>query len=477
MKKNKVYDLIVIGSGPAGEKAAVKAAYFGKKVSLVEKSHLYGGAGVQTGTLPSKALKETALYFSRVYEKQIFEQSENRSIKTKHDGFTYRRDVAIADMESEVKKNLECHGVDVYNGVGSFIDDHHILVKGKEEVILEAKNILVATGSYPVNPPEIPFDGKRIHDSDSILNIHRFPSSLCVIGAGVIGFEYATIYAAMGVKVYLINNHDKILPFLDSEIAEVLVAQTKKYGIEIFFNTCVEKFSVPKNEKEKIKLTLKNGDNLETDMVLYAAGRCGNIRELDCENAGIQTGSRETIIVNEHYRTNVPHIFAVGDVIGFPTLASTGIDQGRVAISHMFDTKDLDSVSKVFPYGIYTVPEVSMVGMTGQEAAQKGIKFNTGISRVCNIARGKIQGSPDDGFLKIVFDNDSKVILGVHILGRFATELIHYGMTLVQDKKTLDNIIATVFNYPTFHDLYKYAAYDGLGNRSGKNLKNPGQQT
>ncbi len=473
MQNIKSYDLIVIGSGPAGEKAAVKAAYFGKKVALVEKSPNSGGAGVQTGTLPSKALKETALYFSRVYEKFIFEKTYKRSRKTKHEQFIYRRDVARTDMEEEVEKNLLRHNVDVYLGFGSFLDKHQVHVKGENDVVIKGKNILIATGSYPVNPRDIPFDGKRIHDSDTILKIKRFPKSLCVIGAGVIGCEYATIYAAMGVKVYLINNRDKILPFLDAEIADALVAQMKKQDIDILFNTSITEYIKPKNSRDSYDLVLKDGSKLKVDMVLYAAGRSGNIGGLNCDKAGVKIGDRETILVNEHYRTNVPNIFAVGDVIGFPALASTSMDQGRVAVAHMFDTRDLDSVQKLFPYGIYTVPEVSMVGMTEHEAVSNGIAYNTGISRVCDIARGKIQGSTDEGFLKLVFNNETKVILGVHILGRIATELIHYGMTLVQDKKTLDEVIATVFNYPTFHDLYKYAAYDGLGNRSGKNIKNP----
>ncbi|MBS1519212.1 MAG: Si-specific NAD(P)(+) transhydrogenase [Bacteroidetes bacterium] len=473
MQDIKSYDLIVIGSGPAGEKAAVKAAYFGKKVALIEKSHDAGGAGVQTGTLPSKALKETALYFSRVYEKHIFEKSEKRSGHTKYKQFIYRRDVARNDMQEEVTNNLKRHKVDNYIGFASFLDDHKIHVAGDIETVIHGNNILIATGSYPVNPPEIPFDGKRILDSDTILKLKRFPKSLCVIGAGVIGCEYATIYAAMGVKVYLINNRDKILPFLDKEIADALVTQMKTHGIEILFNTSITEYHKPKKAKENLRLILRSGEVLESDMVLYAAGRSGNINGLNCEKAGVIIGEREAIIVNENYRTNVPHIFAVGDVIGFPALASTSMDQGRVAIAHMFDTRDLDSVPKIFPYGIYTVPEISMVGMTEQDAKSGDVKYNTGISRVRDIARGKIQGSPDDGFLKIVFENDSKIILGVHIMGRIATELIHYGMTLVQDKKTLDQVIATVFNYPTFHDLYKYAAYDGLGNRSGKNIKNP----
>lgn len=467
------YDLIVIGSGPAGEKAAVKAAYFGKKVALIEKSRDAGGAGVQTGTLPSKALKETALYFSRVYEKHIFEQADHRLRKTKHTQFTYRRDLSRKEMQDEVINNLFRHKVEIYRGAGSFADKNRIHIRGEKETIIEGKNILIATGSYPANPPEIPFDGKRIHDSDTILNIKRFPKSLCVIGAGVIGCEYATIYAAMGVKVYLINNRDNILPFLDTEVADALVVQMKRQGIEILFNASVKNYFKPVKAKDNIRLVLKNDCELETDMVLYAAGRSGNIKELSLEKAGIETGVRETIIVNENYQTNIPHIYAVGDVIGFPALASTSMDQGRVAVSHMYKIRDLDSVHKIFPYGIYTVPEVSMVGMTEKEAGSKGISYNTGISRVREIARGMIQGSPDDGFLKMVFDNDTKKILGVHIIGRMATELIHYGMTLVQDGKTLDQVIATVFNYPTFHDLYKYASYDGLGNRSGRNIKNP----
>ncbi|MBK8551028.1 MAG: FAD-dependent oxidoreductase [Ignavibacteria bacterium] len=373
MQTSKSYDLVVIGSGPAGEKAAVKAAYFGKNVALIEKSPDSGGAGVQTGTLPSKTLKETALYFSRVYEKQIFEQSVNVLHKTKHEQFTYRRDVARNDMQEEVDKNFIRHKVDVYRGTASFVDDHNIKISSEEEIIIRGENILIATGSYPVNPPDIPFDGKRILDSDTILKIKRFPKSLCVIGAGVIGCEYATIYAAMGVKVYLINNRDKILPFLDSEIAGALVTQMKKQGIEILFNTSIIKYVKPKKKSENFLLTLRNGEALETDMVLYAAGRNGSIAALNCGNTGIEIGERETIKVNEKYRTNIPHIYAVGDVIGFPALASTSMDQGRVAITHMYDTNDLDSVHKVFPYGIYTVPEISMVGITEVEAQAKGI--------------------------------------------------------------------------------------------------------
>lgn len=476
MEKKHTYDLLVIGSGPAGEKAAVKAAYFGKKVALIDKSPFAGGAGVQTGTLPSKTLKETALYFSRMYEKNIYEESkedEDDLHETKHEQFSYRCNVSRDEMQKEVSDNLKRHKVDFYLGMASFVDKHHLKVTGENEVILKGDYILITCGSYPVNPPEIPFDGIRVHDSDTILKINRFPKSLCVIGAGVIGCEYATIYAAMGVKVYLINNRDKILPFLDNSVSDALVSQMKKHGIEILFNTSITKYEVPDSDDKSIMLTLKNGEMLETDMVLYAAGRSGNIAKLNCENAGVITGERETIVVDANYRTNIPSIFAAGDVIGFPALASTSMDQGRAAITHMFHTNDLDSVHKIFPYGIYTVPEVSMVGLTEQEAIAKDIHYNTGISRVKDIARGKIQGSPDDGFLKMIFDVDTKTILGVHIIGRIANELIHYGMALVQDKKTLDHVIATVFNYPTFHDLYKYAAYDGLGNLSGKNIKNP----
>ena len=467
----KKYDLIVIGSGPAGEKAAVKAAYFGHKVALIEKSINYGGAGVQTGTLPSKTLKETAVYFSRIYEKGIYSMDRDFTRDAGVHDFMYRKDLVVDRVGKEVKDNIDRHKVDIYQGMGSFVDEHHVKISGHLEETIYGEYFIIATGSYPYQPPNIPFEDERVHDSDSILELKQFPKSLCVLGAGVIGCEYATIFAAMGVKVFIVNNRDKILGFLDNEISEALVKQMKDDNIEVLFNNSVEDFHVPENPKEMLRLTLSSNQTLNVDMFLFAAGRSGNIRSLNCEAAGLKLGERETILVDDKFQTNKEHIYAVGDVIGFPALASTSMDQGRIAVAHIFKTGDIEELTDIFPYGIYTLPEVSMVGLTEEEAKKQEINYCTGYCSYSSISRGMIMGVNENWFLKIIFERETKTVIGVHIIGRIATELIHYGMSLVKDRKSLDEVINTVFNYPTLHDLYKYACYDGLGNLSGHKVK------
>ncbi len=471
----KAYDLIVIGSGPAGEKAAVKAAYFGHSVALIEKENRFGGAGIQTGTLPSKTLKETSLYLSGIYQKGVFSVDRSLGREAGIQDFMYRKDVVKDEVERMAIQNLRRHGVDIYAGHGSFLDEHRIRVAGQIEEVLYGKFILIASGSYPYHPAEIPFDGLRIHDSDTILDIKKFPKSICVLGAGVIGCEYATIFAAMGVKTFIVNNRPDILPFLDGEISQALVEQMKANGVTMLFNNSIETFQVPDDPGALLSIRLASRETLQVDMFLFAAGRSGNTANLNCEKAGVALGERETIRVTRDFQTNVPNIYAVGDVIGFPALASTSMDQGRVAVTHMFNTADIKTLSEIFPYGIYTVPEVSMVGLTEGDAKKKNIEYGVGHSFYRDVARGKIMGDKDNGFLKLVFEKNTRVIVGVHIMGALATELIHYGMTLVQDKKILDEVIATVFNYPTLHDLYKYASYDGLGNLSGKKVKIAGE--
>ncbi|GMU85459.1 MAG: NAD(P)(+) transhydrogenase [Ignavibacteriales bacterium] len=467
----KKYDLIVMGSGPAGEKAAVKAAYFKKKVAIIEKEPRYGGAGVHTGTLPSKTLKESALYFSGKYDKGLYGVERELKNKASIKDFMWRKNFIIDSQNEEVRNNIILHDVDIYHGGGSFETDHVIKITGsKGEELIYGENILIATGSYPYQPPDIPFDKQRVHDSDTILELPYFPSSICVVGAGVIGCEYATIFGAMGAKVFLVNNNDRILGFLDNELSSELVEQMKRDGIEILFNTSFEKMTVPEDDKEPIVITLKTGETLEVDMFLYAAGRSANTKLLNCEKAGVQLGKREVVSVDKDYRSSVPHIFAVGDVIGFPALASTSMDQGRVAVSHIFGIDDLKEIVPVFPYGIYTIPEVSMVGLTEEQAREKGIDYVTGKARYRDMPRGKIMGV-QDGFLKLIFRRDTLEILGVHIIGPIASEIIHYGMMLVHNHTTIPQILAAVFNYPTLHDLYKYACYDGLGNRSGHKIK------
>ncbi|HSW86714.1 MAG TPA: Si-specific NAD(P)(+) transhydrogenase [Rhabdochlamydiaceae bacterium] len=467
----KKYELVVIGTGPAGEKAAVKAAYFRHKVAIVEKEEGFGGAEVATGTLPSKTLKETALYFSGKYEKGLYGIDRDLKHEASVDDFMFRKNYVMASAGKEIQENLLRHSVDIYHGIGSFEDAHTVRIKnGEKEELISADYIMIATGSYPNHPPNIPFDAKRVHDSDTILKIRRFPSSLCVVGAGVIGCEYATIFATMGTKVYLINDKEKILHRIDEEISQELVVQMQAAGIEILFNTSIESIQVPENDKEMIKVILKTGKTFEVDMFLFAAGRNGNTKALQCEKAGVKVSKRETIEVDSNYRSNVPNIYAVGDVIGYPALASTSMDQGRVAVAHIFKTEDLEHLPETFPFGIYTIPEVSMVGISEKDAQEQKLSYCIGKARYADMARGKIMGAKA-GFLKLVFTRDDLIVRGVHVIGHIACELIHYGMEAVEQKLTLYDLISRVFNFPTLHDLYKYAAYDGLSNIAGYKVK------
>jgi NAD(P) transhydrogenase len=466
----KKYDLVVIGAGPGGEKAAVKAAYFGFNVAIVEKAEKVGGAGIHTGTLPSKTLKESALYFSGKHDKGLYGVDRDFSRTTSVDDFMYRKEFVQRSEAHEMHENLLRHKLDVIKGEASFVDNHTVHIKGEREQTVQADYFIIATGSYPYHPPGIPFDGKRVLDSDTILKIDDFPKSLCVVGAGVIGCEYATIFATMGTKVYLVNHSDKILGFLDNEISENLVKLMASGGVEILFNTTLEAVEVPAHDVEPLRIPLENKEVLNVDMFLYAAGRCGNSTSLHCEKAGVTVGKREAIEVDKNYRTSADNIYAIGDVIGFPALASTSMDQGRVAVSHIFDIGDLDHISDVFPYGIYTVPEVSCVGMTEEEAKEKGLDYCVGRARYEDMPRGKIMGTTE-GFLKVIFTKDDMVIRGVHIVGKIASELIHYGVTLVENERTVHQVVSSIFNYPTLHDLYKYACYDCLGNLSGHKVK------
>lgn len=465
------YDLIVIGTGPAGEKAAVKAAYFGHRVAIVDKQKPYGGAAVVTGTLPSKTMKETALYFSGIYEKGLYGTEKALQGDTSLAKFMYRKNIVTTDAALAVESNLCQHMVDRYDGIASFLDPHTINIRTKKDnKTISGEHIIIATGSYPSHPPEIPFDGKLVHDSDTILNIDTFPQSICILGAGVIGCEYATIFSTMGTKVHLINYVHRILKFIDFEVSEELVRDIERSGVNIHFNTTTQSVE-PQPEKNNVKICLKNGEIIESDLFLYAAGRQGQTQQLNCEKINLEMGPRQTIVVDKMYRTNIPHIYAVGDVIGFPALASTSMDQGRLAVAHIYKMEDLEFLSDLFPFGIYTIPEVSTVGLSEEDAQSQGVSYNVGKIRYKDIPRGKILGVEGNGFLKLVFEAKTQRIRGVHIIGPMATELIHFGLLLIEDKKTLNHIIRIVFNFPTLHELYKYAAYDGLSNLRGYKLK------
>ena len=460
----KLYDLIVIGSGPAGEKAAHKAAHLNKKVAVIEKEKRLGGAGINTGTLPSKALKQTAVYLSGKYEKGLYSIERKQEKKASINDFLYRKNKLISLQSKVVQQTLKNTHIDLYFGIASFIDNQTIKVKGNETTYIQASHILIATGSYPYHPKHILFDKKRIHDSDSILEIKRFPKSICILGAGVIGCEYATIFATLGIKTYLINKNNHILEFLDSDIKKSLVSEMKHIHIKFILDVNVENIENPKNDSQNLIIHLSNNSKLKVDMFLFAAGRKGSTQYLNLEKVGIKMNKRGLIPVNKNYQTVVPNIFAVGDVIGFPSLANTSMDQGRVAVSHIFGLKDFEKINSLFPYGIYTIPEVSMIGLTEKQAKQKNISYILGRASCPKLPKGQLLGA-HYGYLKLIVNKSNDIIIGVHMIGPLATEIIHYGMLLIYHKTTVFDIAGHVFNFPTLHELYKEAAFDVLENK------------
>jgi NAD(P) transhydrogenase len=470
-----MYDLIVIGSGPAGEKGAAQAAYFGKTVALIEREPVLGGACVNTGTIPSKTLRESALHLSG-FRQRGFRDAVDISIKGEVTigDFMYRKDHVVEREWRRIEENLRRHKVDRHSGTARFLTPNHIEITnatGKEQ--LEGTIILIATGSSPVRPDNVPFDDVQICDSDTILTMSKIPKSMAVVGAGVIGCEYASIFAALGVEVHLIDGRTSLLPHLDREIVKVLLGELQnRLGVNLHLGVDVDTIE---QRGDDVNVTLKNGSAFDTDKVLYAAGRNSNTAELDLPAAGVNTGSRGIIAVNENYQTNVPNIYAAGDVIGFPALASTSMEQARVAMVHAFDLKYKTRVAPILPYAIYTIPELSTVGMTEENCKAKGMPCEVGRAFYRNNARGNIIGDTK-GLIKLVFDPESLELRGVHIVGENASELLHIGMLVMQFGGTINAFIDSVFNFPTLAEAYKYAAYDGLGNVARKRMSQVAQE-
>ncbi len=457
------YDLIVIGSGPAGEKGAAQAAYFGRRVALVEKQPLLGGAAANTGTLPSKTLRETALYLSGFRQRGLYGVEFALKREATVRDFLHREKLVTAKERERVDDNLRTHGVTVVHGAVSFLDPHSVLVLGEDgsEQRLTASVFLIATGSSPYHPPELPFDDPRVYDSDTVLDLSEIPPSLAVVGGGVIGCEYACLFAALGVKVTLVDGKDTLLPFLDRELSASLRTSMQGLGITMAMPDAVE--SVKPGDAD-LAVTLRSGKVLRVRTLLAASGRTGNSAGLDLEALGIGIGRRGVVEVNDRYQTAVPHIYAAGDVIGFPALASTSMEQARLAMVHAFDLQYKTSLAPVLPYGIYTIPEVSMAGATEESLAADDVDYVAGRATYAANARGQIIGE-GAGLLKLLFAREDMRLLGVHVIGEQASELVHIGLTALLTEATADLFIQTCFNYPSLSDAYKYATYDALGRR------------
>jgi len=462
------FDLVVIGCGPAGEKGAAQAAYFGKRVAVIERAPAVGGSCINTGTVPSKTLRESALYFSGLKQRGLY--GIDYSLKenlTVHDFMHHER--AVVEMErSRILKNLELHKIELLRGQASFSDSHTIVVTGTEGTrSLNAEVILIATGSKPHRPPEIAFDDLHTFDSDTFLHMDRIPKSLAVIGGGVIGCEYASIFVALGVDVTLVDGRDQLLPFLDAEISKRLRDRFLALGMHLWFN---ERPVKAENYADGARLYMKSGKTLEVEAALFAAGRRAAVDNLGLDKAGLAINDRGYVPVDEHYRTAIPNIYAAGDVIGFPALASTSMEQARVAVCHAFGLNYKQRVASLLPMGVYTIPEISAAGETEESCKEKGVGYCVGRAHYENNARGHIMGDTA-GMLKLIFAPSDRKLLGISMIGESATELIHIGMMILDKGLTIDEFIEQVFNYPTLSETYKYAAYDGLGNLAGHKLR------
>ena len=462
------YDLVVIGSGPAGQKAALLAAKLGRRVALVDRAGSVGGVCIHTGTVPSKAMREAVLHLTGIRERSVYGDSYAVKQTITMDDLLYRcRHVVRTEVEV-IRSQMARNGVTVLFGDASFVDPETIRVQREDETTeVKASHVLVATGTAPARPDNVPFAPGVVIDSDELLTLPRLPKSMIIVGGGVIGTEYACMLAAVGVRVTLVESRPRLLEFVDDELAESLQFRMRDMGIRLRLGESVAHIDlVP----DGVEATLGSSKLLHADCLLYCVGRQGATAGLNLAAAGLAADIRGRLKVNDHYQTDVPHVYAAGDVIGFPALAATSMEQGRLAASHMFG-QAAESQSPLFPYGIYTIPEISMVGQTEQALTAAGANYEVGIARYRETARGLLIADPH-GLLKLLFHPQSRRLLGVHAIGTGATELVHIGQAVMAAAMPIDYFVESVFNYPTLAECYKIAALDGI-NRVREQVAKP----
>ena len=453
------YDLLVIGTGPAGQKAAVQAAKLGKKVGIIERKEMVGGVCIHTGTIPSKSLREAVLFLSGFRQRNLYGAGYRVKAHITIEDLAFRANHVIANEIDIVKNQMFRNRVDMIYGKASFADAHRLRIEGSTGAAEHTADfIVIAVGTVPARPAEVPFDDESIIDTDGILRLKRIPDSLTIVGGGVIGTEYASILAALGVPVTLIDKRPRLLEFVDEEIITTLQAQMREIGVTLYHDE--EVLAIEKEADHHINVCLKQAKPIHTSTLMYAVGREGATRDLNLESIGITPDQRGRLFVNAHFQTSVPHVYAAGDVIGFPALASTSMQQGRHASCHAFGVSDRTDTD-LLPFGIYAIPEISMVGKNEEELAREDVPYGVGIARYREIARGQLIGD-ETGMLKLLFHRQSRELLGVHAIGEGATELIHIGQAVMAFKGRLEYFIDTVFNYPTLAECYKVAALDGI---------------
>jgi NAD(P) transhydrogenase len=454
------FDLLVVGSGPAGQKAAIQAAKLRKRVAVIEKERVLGGSRINTGTLPSKTLKDAIYYLHgfklRSFTNITYSLKKNMTLRD----LMARKDLVVKHELEVVTDQLERNDVEIIHGTASFVDPHTLKVsaKSRDEELLTAPFIVIATGSCPRRPEEIPFNDVTICDSDSILSTEVIPKSMIVMGGGVIGCEYTSMFAAYGIKVTLFDTRNDLLRFVDQEIVQALIYHMRTNGVTMRMGEQLDK--VTTDESGRVVTTFKSGKTIVTDVLLFAMGRIANTDTLNLAAVGITPDKLGQLKVNERYQTEVPHIYAAGDVIGFPGLASTSMEQGRLACCHAFHVEQ-STLPTVLPYGIYTIPEISTVGKAEEELTKEGVPYEIGRAFYKEIARGQIVGDLD-GLLKLIFHRTTLELLGVQIIGDGATELVHIGQAVLTYGGKVDFFVHNVFNYPTLAECYRTAALDGI---------------
>ena len=453
------YDLIVIGSGPGGQRAAIQAAKVGKRAAVIEKRNALGGVCINTGTIPSKTMREAVLHLSGLHAQNFYGMDYRVKEKITQEDLIFRVHRVIENEVSVTNAQLQRNGVEVIHGTASFAGPNRVHVEGANGYgEMEADYIVIAVGTKPAESSKVPFNGRTIINSDQILCMPQIPKSLIIVGGGVIGAEYCCMYAVLGVRVTLVEKRSRLLDFADGEMVEALCYHLRDRRVTLRLNEGVS--SVEETPDGKVVACLDSKKKLVGDALLYAVGRQGNVDELNLGAAGIEADSRGRIAVDQDYRTKQPNIFAVGDVIGFPSLASVSMEQGRIAAARAFGVP-AESDPANYPYGIYTIPEISFVGKTEEQLTAEDVPYELGVAYFREMARGQISGDTD-GRLKIIFNRETKELLGVHIIGDGASELLHIGQAVFTLKGTVDYFVNTVFNYPTLAECYKAAAFNGL---------------
>jgi NAD(P) transhydrogenase len=453
------YDLIVIGSGPGGQRAAIQGAKAGKRVAIIEKQTSVGGVCINTGTIPSKTMREAVLHLSNFYDKNFFGTNHKTEENITMADLNFRVHHVIENEINVIQDQLKRNGVELIHGIGGFADPHHIRVESSGGYTeFESEYVVLATGTKPAVSPKVLINGRNIINSDQILNMPQIPKTLIVVGGGVIGVEYACMFVTLGVRVILVEKRPRLLEFADGEMVEALMYHMRDQRATLRLNEEVE--SVEELPDGKVAANLVSKKRIIGDALLYAVGRQGNVDGLNLAAAGVECDERGRIKVDENYRTAQPNIFAVGDVIGFPSLASVSMEQGRIAAARAFNL-DVHTDPAGYPYGIYTIPQISFIGKTEEQLTEADVPYEVGVAYYREIARGQISGHTD-GRLKLLFHRETLELLGVHIFGEDATELLHIGQAVFLLKGKITYFVDTVFNYPTLAECYKAAAFNGL---------------